>query len=555
MKRLAIWALGVLVALGVVGFASRDWLKLHGPGILSRWMDPIAPNREVSWEPGPSAPATPPGERPPNVVVIVADDLGYNDLTWAGGGVADGAARTPRIDSIGREGVVLTAGYAGNATCAPSRAAILTGRYPTRFGFEFTPAPKMFMRLVASMTPEQDGVLRDPIYFEDREAKVPPMEEQGLPPGEVTLAELLRGKGYRTLGIGKWHLGESEPLRPEAQGFDEYLSFYPGGSLYLEKDDPDGVISVQDFDPIDTFLWANLPFAVRKDGSDRFAPSAYMTDYLADEAVKAIGANRNRPFFLYLAFNAPHTPLQALRSDYEALPQIENHTLRVYAAMIRALDRGVGRVLDALAEYGLGENTLVVFTSDNGGANYVGLPDINEPYRGWKMTFFEGGVHTPFFVKWPARLPRGAEFDSPVAHIDIFATAAGAAGAAVPADRTIDGVDLIPFLRGERAGNPHEALFWRSGHYQTVLADGWKLQIAERPPKKWLFDLTTDPTEKNDLAGVRPDKVAELTRLLAQHHAQQSEPAWPALIEGPIAIDHPLGVPDREDDDFVYWAN
>ena len=183
-----------------------------------------------------------------------------------------------------------------------------------------------------------------------------------------------------------------------------------------------------------------------------------MTDYLADEAAHAIEANHNRPFFLYLAFNAPHTPLQALECDYDALPQIENHTLRVYGAMIRALDRGVGRVLDALRKHGLEENTLVVFTSDNGGANYIGLPDLNRPYRGWKMTFFEGGVHMPFFAKWPAALPRGARYHAPVAHIDIFATAAAAAGAALPADRPIDGVDLMRLVRGERQAAPRALL-------------------------------------------------------------------------------------------------
>ena len=281
--------------------------------------------------------------------------------------------------------------------------------------------------------------------------------------------------------------------------------------MYLPVDDPRSVNSVQDFDPIDRFLWANLTWSVCKDGGARFEPSAYMTDYLADEAVHAIEANRNRPFFLYLAFNAPHTPLQALKSDYDALPQIEDHTLRVYGAMIRALDRGVGRVLGALRAHGLEENTLVVFTSDNGGANYIGLPDINRPYRGWKMTFFEGGVHTPFFAKWPAGLPRGARFHAPVAHIDIFATAAAAAGVAVPADRPVDGVDLVKLVRGDAQGHAHQALFWRSGHYRTVLADDWKLQVSERPAAMWLFDMKADPTERTNLAATRLDKVTELS--------------------------------------------
>ena len=555
MTRTRTVLLLALVAMAVGGWTLSGYLKLHGLGLLSRIMDPIRPPREVTWDAGPSAPAGPAGARPPNIVVIVADDLGYNDLTFAGGGVANGAVATPNIDAIARAGVQFTAGYAGNATCAPSRAAILTGRYPTRFGFEFTPAPKIFMRLVAGMTRDQPGLLHAPIYHDDRERDVPSMDDEGVPPEEITLAELLRAQGYHTLGFGKWHLGEAPALRPEAQGFDEYLGFYPGASMYLDADDPRAVNSVQEFDPIDVFLWANLPFAVRKNGGDRFRPADYMTDYLGNEAAKAIAANRNRPFFLYFAPNAPHTPLQALRSDYDALPQIKEHRLRVYAAMIRALDRAVGRVLEALKANGLEENTLVFFTSDNGGANYIGLPDINKPYRGWKMTFFEGGMHTPFFLKWPAALPAGTTFTTPVAQIDIFPTAAAAAHAPLPSDRKIDGVNLIPFVRGAVAGPPHQSLFWRSGGYKTVLAGGWKLQVSERPKRAWLFHLDEDPTERVDLAASSPDKVRELQAVLATHEGEMVKPAWPSLIEAAIDVDHPLGVPEQPDDEYVYWEN
>jgi arylsulfatase A-like enzyme len=548
----ARWAVVILVVAGIALWQSSSWLVLHVPGWLARLRDPIGPNQVVSWEPGPPMAAQPPGERPPNIVVILADDLGWNDLTFAGGGVANGAVPTPRIDSLARDGVSFRAGYAGNATCAPSRAAIMTGRYPTRFGFEFTPAPKAFMRLVAHWSADSP---HPPIYHDEREKDVPPLADQGLPPEEVTIAELLKAKGYRTLGLGKWHLGESAKFRPDAQGFDQFLGFLPGASMYLDRDDPNAVNSVQDFDPIDQFLWANLTWSVRMNGGPRFEPNAYMTDYLADEAVRAIDANANRPFFLYLAFNAPHTPLQATKEDYDALPEIEDHTLRVYAAMIRALDRGVGKVLDALAANGLEESTLVVFTSDNGGANYIGLPDINHPYRGWKMTFFEGGVHAPFFARWPAALPKGATFDEPVAHVDVFATAAAAAGAELPSDRKLDGVNLLPYARGEARGAPHRVLYWRSGGYETVLAGGWKLQVSEQPKRTWLFDLKSDPTEQHDLSTQNPEKVAELRAVLAATDAEMVAPAWPSLIEGPIPVDHPLGVPDSPDDEVVYWAN
>ena len=542
-----------LLVLVLGGWKAWGYLKLHGLGLLSRIMDPIQANQEVKWEAGPAT--APAGKRPPNVVVIVADDLGINDLSFAGGGVADGKVDTPNINSIASGGALFTQGYAANATCAPSRAAILTGRYPTRFGFEFTPAPKVFMRLVANMTHEVPGALRVPTYHYDRESQVPDMSQEGVPPSEITLAELLKTQGYRTVGLGKWHLGETPNMLPEAQGFDEFLGFASGASMYLDPNDPQSVNSVQDYDPIDTFLWANLPYAVRKNEGKRFAPNEYITDYLGKEAVKAIEANRNRPFFLYLAFNAPHTPLQALRSDYDALSGIQDHTLRVYAAMIRALDRNVGRVLDSLAANGLEENTLVFFVSDNGGAGYIGLPNVNQPYRGFKMTFFEGGVRSPFFVKWPAAITPGSKVAAPVSHIDILATAAAAAGAPLPTDREIDGVNLLPYARGENTGAPHEALFWRSGGYRTVIAGGWKLQVSDRLKKDWLFNLSEDPTERVDLAAKNPAKVEELKKLLAAHDAEQIPPAWPSLIEGPISVDHPSNVPEREDDTYIYWDN
>ncbi|HEV7734746.1 MAG TPA: sulfatase-like hydrolase/transferase [Candidatus Binatia bacterium] len=549
-SKIALAVVAFIVVTGVVLWTWSDTLLLPLPGRLDRWRDPIGPTQVVEWQKGPETAAVPPEQRPPNVIVILADDLGYNDLTFRGGGVGKGTMPTPRIDSIAQQGVEFTRGYAGNATCAPSRAAIMTGRFPTRFGFEFTPAPKQFMRLIAYM---QRDTLHPPIYHSDREKDVPSIDQMGIPASEVTMPELLKSQGYRTIMLGKWHLGDAPPMRPTKRGFDEFLGFSQGAAMFMPQDDPNVVNSVQDFDPIDKFLWANLSFAVRKDDGPRFEPGGYLTDYLADEAVRAIDANRNRPFFMYLAFNAPHTPLQALKSDYDALPQIMNHTERVYAGMIRALDRGVGKVLDALAKNGLEQNTLVIFTSDNGGANYIGLPDINKPYRGWKLTFFEGGVHMPFFAKWPAKLAAGTKFDGgPVAHVDIFATAAAAAGAALPKDRVIDGVDLVALTKGGTVDRP---LFWRSGFYRSVLVDGWKLQVSERPEKTWLFDLNTDPTEQHDLVAKRPDKVAELTAVMDKLQSEMVPPAWPSLIDGPTPIDHPLGVPFTAEDEWVSWPN
>jgi len=547
LRRLLV-ATAILLGIGTLLFR-RYWYYL--PGLVASITDPVLPNQPVAWAPGPETAAAPPGRRPPNVVLILADDLGWNDLTFGGGGVAGGQVPTPNIDSIGRDGVVFTNGYAGNATCAPSRAAILTGRYATRFGFEFTPVNREFARLLGHF--EADGP--PPIYHADREKDVPKMADMVVPSSEITIADLLRAQGHRTIMLGKWHLGETPTAVPQARGFDETLVFLPGASLFLPTGDPRGVESRQDFDPIDRFLWANLPFAVSHDGGRRFEPSTYMTDYLGDEAARAIAANRNRPFFLYLAFNAPHTPLQALRSDYDALSGIADHRLRVYGAMIRSLDRAVGTVLAALRENGLEDDTLVFFTSDNGGAHYVGLPDLNEPFRGWKATFFEGGIHVPFFARWPAAIPRGTTYAPAVGHVDIFSTAAAAAGVKTETERALDGIDLVPFVTGRATGVPHESLYWRSGPYETLLAGDWKLQVAETPKKTWLFRLSDDPTEKHDLSAAEPAKLREMEARLAKIDAEQAKSLWPSLLEAPVPIDHPLDQPWQPGDEYVYWSN
>jgi len=551
------WIAGLsatLLLLGGFAWLKQDALILELVGVMAKRRTPVGPHREVTWEQGPEAAAAPPAERPPNIVLILADDLGWNDLSFGGGGVAGGTVPTPNIDSLAQEGVQFTNGYSGSGTCAPSRASLMSGRYPTRFGFEFTPTPGRMLPILARLASRDESRPRQPItYFDERGDEAVPFEEMGMPAEQISIAELLAGADYHTAHIGKWHLGRTGGMAPHEQGFDESLLMASG--LYLPVDDAEVVNSKQSFDPIDRFLWKAMLFAASFNGSEAFEPGGYLTDYYSDEAVKVIEANRNRPFFLYLAHWAPHTPLQATKADYDALSHIEDHTLRVYAAMIRALDRGVGQVLRALEENGLSDNTLVIFTSDNGGANYIGLPEINQPFRGWKISFFEGGIHVPYFMRWPARIPAGGRYAEPVHHFDAFATAAAAAGVPLPHDRPMDSVDLVPFARGERSDPPHERLFWRSGHYQVAIADGWKLQVTERPKKDWLFDLRRDPTEQHNLAAEQPERVREMRAMLAAHNTEQIEPAWPSLIEAPIAIDKTLREPNALDDDYIYWPN
>ena len=511
----------------------------------------VAANRPVHWAAGPASP--PIGERPPNIVLIVADDLGINDVTaeGAGTGVADGLVPTPNIDAIAHQGADFTVAYAGNATCSPSRAALMTGRYPQRFGFEFTAVPDQLAKYVPRYSPQ--NLPHPTLYHAELQSQVPSMGAMGMPASEVTIAELLRTRAYHTIHLGKWHLGEAPGLRPEDQGFDESLGFMPGASKY-EPDTAGPGAKLPD-NPLDRLLWLAATDAVQFNGSKPFHAGEYMTDYLSDQAAAAIAANRNRPFFIYLAYNAPHTPYQATKGDYAALAAIKDPRARVYGAMVRALDRGVGKVLAALKAQGLDHNTIVIFTNDNGGTSRTGLSSINRPYRGWKGTFFEGGIRVPFFVRWPERIPAGLRLAMPVHFVDVLPTLAAAGGAGLPRDRKIDGIDLLPFVTGQAAPLAARTFFWRSGSYEAVRDGDWKLQVSQDPRRLWLFDLAADPTERSDLSAQRTDVVNRLRAELAAHDREMAKPLWPALLEEAIRIDVPGDAPWKAGQEYVYWPN
>lgn len=544
-------AAAVLVAGGALLYANRLTVLQHSLGLITDLRHPRLPPQPVPWQQGPESAAVPAAERPPNIVVILADDLGINDVSTYTEGWSAAGVPTPNIDAIARDGVRFERGYAGHAICSPSRAQLMTGRYATRFGFEFTPIPGPMARVVAAISNREER-LRPVIAHMERAGEVADFNELGMPPSELTMAELLKSRGYHTIHLGKWHLGSTPEMRPAAQGFDESLFMESG--LYLPEDDPRSVNSKQDFDPIDAFLWPNMRFAVSYNAGPWFEPRGYLTDFLTEEASAAIRANRNRPFFLYLAHWAVHTPLQALKDDYDALSDIADHRQRVYAAMVRSLDRSVGAILQTVREEGLEDNTIVVFTSDNGAPNYLGLPTVNRPYRGWKLTLFEGGIRVPYVAKWPRAIPAGTRYAEPVSSLDLLPTFAAAAGAPLPTDRPFDGLNLLPYLQ-QQAQPPSRALFWRDGSYQAVIADGWKLQVSERPKKDWLFHLAEDPTEQREISAQHPEKVAELKALLAAHNAQMVPPAWPSLLEAPIMVDKTLDQPEAPDDEYIYWHN
>lgn len=556
MKKILIAVCLGLTFVGAIAYQYQTKLLLGFIKYRSAIEYEVGPSRTLAWNEGPKLASESPAQRAPNIILIVADDLGYNDISTFGGGLDGGRVKTPNIDQLAADGVVFTQSYSGAGTCAPSRAMLMTGRYPTRTGFEFTPTPSGMAPMLSRISAEMGGGAPPMIYDEALDESKPPYEQQGLPPEEVTIAEILKDKGYATFHIGKWHLGRQDGMAPHEQGFDQSLLMASG--LFLPEDHPDVVNAKLDFDPIDQFLWARMAFAnsFNSGDKDRFEPAGYLTDYWTDESINIINANKNRPFFLYLGHWGVHTPLQATREDYEAVGDIKPHRKRVYAGMIRSLDRSVGRINAALEEAGIADNTLVVFTSDNGGPGYIGLPDINKPFRGWKISQFEGGIRVPLIMKWPARISPGTVSEEPVAHIDVMPTLAAAAQAPEPEGVVIDGENLLPLATGTGFETwDRDTLFWQSGHYRVVRHNDWKLQVAARPDKKWLFNLAEDPTEQINLAASRPEKVAELLVLLDAHAAEARAPLYPAVLESAISIDKTLAEPFEEGDDYIYWPN
>lgn len=515
---------------------------------------PIVPNEPIVWDQGPEdgdPGILPPDDRQPNIVVILIDDMGFNDVSHYNGATA--SLPTPAIDAIASEGVAFSNGYASHATCAPARAAIMTGRYPTRFGYEFTPMPDS----AAPIFELQNVCNFDPLPTDidlgaaQANAGVP----KSVPASEIFFAQQLKDAGYHNGHIGKWHLGRAAGTTPLDKGFDETLEM--NGNLYLPEDSPDVVNNYTEFSAQIRRAWLTGSWGVTWQNGPRMEPDGYVTDYFTDQAVQFIEANKNRPFFLHLSHWGVHSPLQAAQADYDALSHITDERSRVYAAMIRALDRSVESVMQALVDNGIDNNTLVIFTSDNGGSGAIGIADVNAPYRGFKATFFEGGTHVPYFMSWPKEIPSGVTYDGNVSHMDMFATAVAAAGAAMPAGVTMDSVNLLPYVTPGTppATAPHDTLFWRNGFYFSVLSDGWKMSVSDRPAKVWLYDLSVDPLETNNLADVNPAKVAELQALIDAHEFEQVPPLWQSFIQGPFRVDKTQADEQLPTDEHVYWMN
>ncbi len=487
------------------------------------------------------------GEERPNIVLILADDLGKTDLSRYGGRLIE----TPHIDSIGEEGVTFTEAYTTSPICSPSRAALLTGRYQQRFGYELQPHDRyprnrleylVFRYLIdtGNMVPI------DAAEFPRQED----IDKQGLPPSEIALQEILDAAGYRCGIIGKWHLGFEEPFIPNNRGFAYHYGFYEAFSLYAPVDAPN-IVNRRLHEFSDDHMWGKGregSCAVRRNHTV-IEEDAYLTDRIADEAVDFITRNKDRPFFLYIPFSAPHQPFQVTQEYYDRCSRIEDPVKRIFYAMVTALDDGVGRVLSALEAQGLDENTLVVFASDNGALESTGASS-NDPLKGGKFTNFEGGINISFMMKWPQKLQEGRFVHEPVSLMDVFSTVAAVCSLPLPEDRIIDGVDLLPYC-GESAaaagreaasgpdggGAPHAALFWRAGYNRAVRMGEWKYIVNDRDGTAVLYNLAEDKEERINRITSDPAAAEPLKKALDEWERGLKDPAWPPVMHYRIEID------------------
>jgi arylsulfatase A-like enzyme len=421
-----------------------------------------------------AAPVHAQAKKQPNILLILCDDVGYGEFGFQG----KKDIPTPHIDSIARSGVRFTQGYVSGPYCSPTRAGLLTGRYQTRYGHEFNGQGPKF----------------------------------GLPLSERTIADLLKGLGYATCCVGKWHLGFEPQFAPTKRGFDEFYGTLANTPFYEPKN----------------FVDSRLSTEVRKVDDPKF----YTTTAYAERAVDWLDKHRKGPWFLYLPFNAQHAPLQAPESYLLKFEHIKDEKRRTFAAMMSAMDDAVGRVLAKVREMGQEEDTLIIFLSDNGGPTQQ-TSSNNGPLRGFKATTLEGGVRVPFCIQWKGRLPAGKVYEHPIIQLDLLPTCVTAAGGKIDPAWKLDGVDLLPYLTGANKAGPHETLYWRFGKQWAVRHGDWKLVVSSidgSEPR--LFNLADDIGEAKDLIAQEPQRAKELRALYEAWNAEQAAPLWqPAAVK------------------------
>lgn len=466
----------------------------------------------------------------PNIVIIIADDLGKTDISLYG----NPPIQTPNIDSIGIKGATFTEGYITSPICAPSRAGMLTGRYQQRFGFEYQPHdryPKnrIEMFVYKNFIATGDWLVADQIEFPGFEEIV----KNGMPPSEILLSETLQEAGYQTGIIGKWHLGAGDHAIPINRGFDYQYGFYEAYSLYMRDTSHKDIINQRHKDFSDPFVWGkgrSGNCAIRKN-HDVIEEEFYLTDRIAEEANDFIDRNKEKPFFLYVPFLAPHTPFQATKEYFDKLSHIEDRNKRVYNAMIWQLDDAVGSIMNHLESNGLMENTIVFFLSDNGGATYTEATD-NAPLKGGKFTNFEGGLNVPFMVRWDGHINQGKTIESPVISMDIYASVLELLGVQQPNDRKIDGISLLSVMTDSLERQPvHDFLCWRSGYNRAIRSGDWKLITDDLSGNHALYNLKTDKEELRNLYDSNPEIVEQLKIQHARWESEMKDPAWPRVMD------------------------
>ena len=421
----------------------------------------------------------------PNLIIILTDDQGYMDVGFNG----SKDIRTPHIDRIANEGTRFTHGYVTFSVCGPSRAGLLTGRHQERFGFSFNPTID------------------------------PSVPENGIPTSEKNIAEVLNSAGYTSGVIGKWHMGTHPDLRPNKRGFDYFYGFLSGGHRYFPEELTINELedSVYKYDWYRTRLLRN---------ETRIDIDEYLTDELSHEAVEFIKREKDNPFFLYLSYNAPHAPLQASQKYLDQYPDIKNKKRKTYAAMISAVDDGVGRILDTLKEEGIDNNTMVFFLSDNGGPERHNASD-NGPLRDGKNSLFEGGVRVPFAMRWPGKVPAGIDYERPVSSLDILATIVGQSEIDVSNNKPLDGVDLIPFVSGKDNGMPHDILFWKHLKANSFALRTGNDKLVQKANDAMLFNLADDLSEENNLAPSNTSEYQKLKSMYEQWEKEMQPPSFP----------------------------
>lgn len=420
-------------------------------------------------------------QKKPNIIFLFSDDAGYEDFGFQGSNVMI----TPNLDKLAKEGVKFTQGYVTDATCGPSRAGLITGKYQQKFGYQEINVPNYMSK--------NSKFLGD---------------DMGLPLDQKTIADYLKKLGYKNAVYGKWHLGNADRFHPLKRGFDEFYGFRGGARSYF---------------PYKNFNGVHHDNKMERNFENFEEPKGYATDVFADEAISFIERNKENPFFIYLAFNAVHTPMHATKEDLAKFPNLKGKRQQV-AAMTLALDRACGKIMDKLKELGLDENTIIVFSNDNGGPTDKNA-SVNLPLSGTKSNHLEGGIRVPYLMKWPKKLKAGKVYNYPVSTFDLLPTFFAAGGGNMEELEEIDGVNLIPFITEKNNARPHKDLFWKKEARAVYRENDWKLiRFADRPAE--LYDLSKDITEQNNLAYQEPDRVKKMFKKLFEWELTQERPLW-----------------------------